>query len=311
MRKIFTFTGNLLAESRARFASHKTGETVRAIGEIEFQVGGKGVNVARAANFLGIPAAAAIFYAGFAGRRCLNALKEENLGCVIPVELDGETREGLVCVDDATAIETTYLGSDIPIPGHKFDSSLQKISRMASSGDILAFCGSCPGWQKGYAEKIRRLCAKKNLRLCIDTYSAPLADLIRIKSDLVKINRRELFSLLGEEDPHTDAAFESAFERLSEIADTHCLAASDGPNPAILKVRGRKSVRLKPPKIKREISATGCGDLLLAAFIAQNMFKNVPEETAFKRALKVASISASSPNIIGITRERAREILKF
>ena len=48
MLNIFTITGNLLAETTATFDFPKESQTVRAKGKELFQVGGKGINVAKA-----------------------------------------------------------------------------------------------------------------------------------------------------------------------------------------------------------------------------------------------------------------------
>ena len=97
MPTLYTFTANLLAETTAVFTMPKTGQTVRAIGGTKFKVGGKGVNVSVAAKELGANTVAAIFPAGEIGARCKKYLdgKVE----YISVELPGQTREGLVCID--------------------------------------------------------------------------------------------------------------------------------------------------------------------------------------------------------------------
>ena len=50
---VFTLTGNLLAERTFQFASWEPGRTQRATGE-SFQVGGKGINVSKMLNRLGL-----------------------------------------------------------------------------------------------------------------------------------------------------------------------------------------------------------------------------------------------------------------
>ena len=94
MLKLFTITGNLLAETTAVYEFPRQGSTVRAIGDSKFQVGGKGVNVARAATALGLPAFAAVFPAGFNGAKCVQMLKRDGvaaevLPCDVVIDLDG------------------------------------------------------------------------------------------------------------------------------------------------------------------------------------------------------------------------------
>jgi len=57
---IFTLTGNLLAERTLEFSTWAPGRTQRAQRE-SFQVGGKGINVAKMLSRLGTPATALCF----------------------------------------------------------------------------------------------------------------------------------------------------------------------------------------------------------------------------------------------------------
>ena len=58
-RPILTFTGNLLAEHTLEFDTWSPGQTQRAR-TTSFQVGGKGINVARMLSRLGVPNTAQI-----------------------------------------------------------------------------------------------------------------------------------------------------------------------------------------------------------------------------------------------------------
>ena len=70
---IFTLTGNLLAERTLTFESWAPGRTQRATAE-SFQVGGKGINVAKMLARLGAPHTALCFTGGAAGDECFAAL---------------------------------------------------------------------------------------------------------------------------------------------------------------------------------------------------------------------------------------------
>ena len=133
MPTLYTFTANLLAETTAVFTMPKTGQTVRAIGGTKFKVGGKGVNVSVAAKELGANTVAAIFPAGEIGARCKKYLdgKVE----YISVELPGQTREGLVCIDEKTGKETTFLGADIPVGEDAFGAPLEDFAK--TNADLL------------------------------------------------------------------------------------------------------------------------------------------------------------------------------
>lgn len=311
MRRVFTITGNLLAETESAFDMPERGQTARAVGGSTFRVGGKGVNVARTAIALGMGATAAIFPAGYNGRRCVDVLCGENIP-LIASELDGETRSGLVCVDVESGAQTTFLGSNLPVPESALDDVLARISQAANAGDILAFCGSFPAWKPNYAEKIADLARGKKLLLCIDTYGEPLADFTGTDCDIVKINRAELFALLGKSDDGTERDFAETFEtaRAEFFENAKIFAASDGANP-ILSDFGRGTEKIAVPKIDGKVRATGCGDAMLARLIYEIFEKHAPAKTALKRAAAYASLCAECSGVGKIDpekREREKRI---
>lgn len=305
MPRLFTITGNLLAETTALFDMPPHGCTARAVGTSKFQVGGKGVNVARTAKSLGMESVAAVFPAGFNGARCLETLARENLQTLVS-PIRGETREGLVCVDVRTKTQTTYLGSDIPVPEEAVKSAIEKIKKAASRGDMLAFCGSFPGWKSGYAADICAFCKEKRLSLFVDTYGAPLSDFSAFDCRVLKCNRAELFGLLKICDDDTDKSFAGAFEtaRRKIFPKAELFAVTDGARP-LLAAHGDTVEKIEPPKIEREISATGCGDAMLACLIYEIEIKSSPAILALKRAAKYASMCAESETTGVLTKERA------
>ena len=307
MRKIFTITGNLLAETSAVFDTPPRGGTARAKGSPMFRVGGKGVNVARAAKSLGMDAAALVFPAGFTGKRCMETLENEGIAA-IAVWLEGETREGLVCTDSADGSNTTYLGADIPISADDFLKADRKILRRARKGDILAFCGSFPGWTIARAWNIDILRKIKNMRLCIDSYGVPLAHLARIESDIVKINRAELFGLMKRLDNGTAEKFLKIFKAAREkiFGQTKMLVVSDGAN-TILADFGEGIIEVEPPKIGREVRATGCGDAMFARLIFELYENSAPPATALRRAAAYASLCAECDGVGTLAPEKAEE----
>ena len=263
MPTLYTFTANLLAETTAVFTMPKTGQTVRAIGGTKFKVGGKGVNVSVAAKELGANTVAAIFPAGEIGARCKKYLdgKVE----YISVELPGQTREGLVCIDEKTGKETTFLGADIPVGEDAFEKMAQLLEDKIRPGDIFAFCGSFPGWKSRYADRLSGICKSKNARICVDTYGAPLEDFAKTNADLLKINRAEFLALLKSAAIPFGGDLEDSVRKFHTPA--RMLAVTDGPNQAVFR-DGDDIFKVSPPEIK-EVSATGCGDITLATLIVE------------------------------------------
>src|SRR5438270_688245 len=78
MKPIFTLTGNLLWEKTLTFTDWAPGRTHRAAAE-SFQVGGKGINVARMLGRLGEPAIALCFPGGATGAECITWLRAKKI----------------------------------------------------------------------------------------------------------------------------------------------------------------------------------------------------------------------------------------
>ncbi|MBQ6533575.1 MAG: hypothetical protein IJI37_00240, partial [Opitutales bacterium] len=309
MRKFFTITGNLLAQTTCVFDMPKPGGTARAKLPPKFDVGGKGVNVARTLAALGADCAAAVFPAGFSGKRCAGALAGENFE-TIAVEISGETRGGLVCADSRTGARTTFLGADIPVPPGALEKCLEKIKEKIGEGDVVAICGSFPGWGEAHAEMLSRLVAEKKAILCADTYGAPLASLAREKCAAIKINKAELFSFLKDAGEPAPESFYGAFLSAQKkyFLNAQIFAATDGAGEFFFR-ENEKIFSLTPPKIEREIDPTGCGDAMFAVLLSEIFLKKSGAETAFRRAAKYASMCAETESVGVLPPEKARQAL--
>lgn len=315
MPDLFTITGNLLAESRAVFDMPHIGQTVRAKEAVSFRAGGKGVNVAHAWNLFGKKATAVIFAAGCNGERCLEFLKRRNTANIAAVEIEGNTRGGLVAVDSRSGRETTFLGADLPVKKSALVMGLEAISTVAKDGDILAFCGSFPGWRSSYMKPIEKLCRDKNLVLCADTYGAPLVDFARSKAcALVKINRAEFERFLFETHTYTVKDADSVrSQKLSVLVKKHAnlfrapvVGITDGARKSVF--ADANGVFEIPVRRVRELSPTGCGDTMLAALLHALFEKKLPLADAAARANAVASICAASRETAGIGKRQIEKI---
>lgn len=317
MKKFFAITGNLLAETTMTFDMPAVGATARALAPAGFQVGGKGVNASKAISAIsralpksGVKAYSVIFPAGANGERCMDFLREKKFCQTISERVSGETRMGLVCVDAKTGVETTFLGDGIPIGIGAFKRALKKISSKAAPGDILALCGSFPGWSARHAQELRKLRLSKNLIFCADTYGAPLRDAANMKCDLLKINRREFFAHLARTcDNGSFKAFKNAFEKTAKRLNAVYFAVSDGENPALFKESGRETFLIEPPRAEA-VSSTGCGDIMFACMAYELFFANTAFKLAAARAVKWASLEAGKRGICSLTCAEIARILK-
>ena len=299
---LLTFTGNLLAERTQEFAAWTPGQTQRA-GRESFQVGGKGINVAKMLRRLGAPVTALCFAGGAAGDECRAWLRAQGFAFAA-FATTGATRTGLV-VRAPDRPETTFLG-----PDHAPDAAAWRSAADYLDADpahrALALCGSVPGWTGPDATPFREALDRWLARgrpLFVDAYGPPLAWLAKRPVALVKINADELRVLLG-----TDATASSTAAHLRAALGrwpVQTWIVTDGPRPVWLAARGEAPASLAPPPV-REVSPTGSGDVLLACLLFARLHRGATWRAALEFALPYAAANAAHPGIADFPESAVR-----
>jgi 1-phosphofructokinase len=280
---IFTLTGNLLAERTFEFERWEPGRTQRATAA-SFQVGGKGINVARMLTRLGVANTALCFTGGSIGDECSAWLRQQGFACRSFPTVQ-PTRSGLVVRDrSGTHRETTFLGIDAP-PDAQAVAACAEFLNANAKGNVLALCGSFPGWSSADFAPLRAAIDRwrSDGVLVVDTYGAPLADLVRAPLALLKINADELRSLNA--------------ERVEDLpSHLEHVIISDGPRQICFRDSKSTVARRTPPEV-REISPTGSGDVLLACVLEAWIVRRLPLAAALDFAIPYAAANAAHPGI--------------
>jgi fructose-1-phosphate kinase PfkB-like protein len=286
---IHTLTGNLLAEHTFTFAAWEPGRTQRATGA-SFQAGGKGINVSRMLRRLGMANTALTFVGGETGAACLGWMTRAGLA-VQEFHAAHATRTGLV-VRSAGRAETTFLGPDTP-PGAAAVAACAAHLAAQPDGEVLAICGSLPGWSEAEFDPLRAELARWARRglLVADTYGPPLAWLVTQPLALVKINAEEFQSLHGGTEA-TAALLPAARTRWP----VRRWVITSGPGEVWMQDATGEPQRLQPPPVQ-EVSATGSGDVLLAALLAGWCGRGLSFAAAVAAALPLAAANAAHPGI--------------
>jgi 1-phosphofructokinase len=278
---IYTLTGNLLAERTLEFRDWMPGTTNRAERE-SFQVGGKGINVSKMLNRLGIANTALCFAGGAPGNECEDWLRAKGFA-FHAFATTRPTRLGTV-VRAPNQPETTFLGIDVA-PDAAAIRACADFLDAQPAGQVLAVCGSIPGWTGRDTEPLRDALARWLSRgsLIADTYGAPLAWFAEQPLELLKVNAAEL----------------------------RTIAAGVSPAPSIAALRyvitdGAKAVRVREgvasefmltPPVIEEVSPTGSGDVLLACLIDGLFRKRKTLRDAVTVALPYAAANAAHERI--------------
>src|ERR1035437_8524792 len=107
---ILTVTLNPLLERRITYNTIKIG-TVNRDGKIDVQAGGKGINVSRQFNNLGIDNLALTFAGGTSGREFKDVLHKEGIKSVL-IHTEAKTREALILIDESGVSVTSCFRSE-------------------------------------------------------------------------------------------------------------------------------------------------------------------------------------------------------
>ncbi len=290
--RVHTLTGNLLWEKTFTFSAWEAGCTQRAQAEF-FQVGGKGINVARMLGRLGTPATALFFPGGTTGADCEQWARAHTIDCRAFPQV-APTRAGLA-VRAAGRPETTFLGPDVPLEAAAVQACADYLDR-CPAGDVLAICGSIPGWDTAACDPLRKSVDRWLARgpVVADTYGAPLAWLVERPLVWVKVNRAEFGGLFGDAD-----RTQSMAGLLTALLARHPVRAwivTDGPRPVWFAERGKAPANLAPPPVN-EISPTGSGDVLHACLVHGVLIHQLPLAEALRRALPYAAANAAHPTV--------------
>ena len=110
---------------------------------MRFDIGGKGINVARALKAIGYEALAVGFAPGIQGRQIVDQLEDSGIGCDF-VDVPGEVRTNITILDRANHVDTQLA---LPGPTLAPESVAQLVDRVRQrirAGGWLVLAGSIP-----------------------------------------------------------------------------------------------------------------------------------------------------------------------
>lgn len=262
--------------------------------EIDEQVvrpAGKALNVSYALAWMGRASIAA----GLWGREDCTQMKSavRQLGGRIRTNLTagaGATRRNITVVDTRRHREMHLrLRSDLASRRtlQRLNADLAKLVR---KGDTCVFAGAMPGGDLlARVVDLVRTCRQAGARIVVDTYGPALAGIVEAGlASVISPNVEELRELVGGEVANTPAKLAAAAEPLLGKVGTILISRGAGGAVAVTKDRawtGRSKTR------RKALSTVGCGDYLLAGFLA-GLNDTGDSRAALATGLKVAAARA-------------------
>lgn len=258
---IYTVTFNPALDYTMKVNNLQTGEINRADNE-QMNYGGKGINVSAILSRLKTENKALGFIAGFSGDKLAEMLNADGIDNDFVKLNNGFTRINVkIKSDNETDINAN--GPDI----HKED--LEKLFEKLDAlkqGDYLVLAGSIPkSLPDNIYENILEWLKNRNIKFVIDATGDLLLNVLHFKPFLIKPNHHELGELFDVKIKEYDDIVK--YSKLLQEKGAENVLVSCGKKGAVLLDSQGNTYKIGnvPGKI---ISSVGCGDSMVAGFVA-------------------------------------------
>lgn len=261
----------------------------RTVGE-KITYGGKGINVSVILSRLGVENTALGFVAGFAGNELERMLKSDGITCDFNHLKSGNTRINVKVLSEK---ETVINARGPEVAESEIASLSDKIAK-AKSGDYVVLSGSVPeNLPNGIYERLIKKISENKAEFVVDTQGELLLNTLKYRPFLVKPNLEELGELFGK-DIKTESEIEFYAKELVNLGAKNVLV-SCGERGAVLVCENGGVIKMDSPK-GRALNTTGCGDSMLAGFLA-GYIKSNDFNSALKLGIACGAATAFSKSL--------------
>ncbi|MEN8191591.1 MAG: PfkB family carbohydrate kinase [Bacteroidota bacterium] len=259
---ILTVTLNPLLENRLYFDSVQMGISNRANNQV-FRAGGKGINVSRQLNFLGLKNVALTYLGGSNGKILRRIITEENIN-FSAVSTKSETRAATLAVEPDKEKLTTFFEPNSEITKTEANEFKSKLNKMIQNCSTVVFSGSSPSAETddifSYGIQLANELDKMSV---LDTYGEHLSSAINASPTIMHNNISEIENSLA-----IDLSSEK--DKICFLNDLYkkgikLAFLSDG-SKATYASKYDFVYKIEQPAVK-EIDSTGSGDAFVAGII--------------------------------------------
>lgn len=230
------------------------------IKKVEYDAGGKGINVSKTIRELGGKSIATGFLGGNTGKVVEAALVEQKILCDF-IHVDGETRTNTKVIEECGRV--TELNEPGPvIRQEELQGLLNKLESYAGEDTLFILAGSVPkGIEPDIYEKITALVHKKGAKVLLDADGELFRKALLAIPDMIKPNHVELEEFVGADLGTREALKEAARAFLQQGIDT--VVISLGEDGALFLWKDDEAEALPLPV--QAHSTVGAGDAMVAA----------------------------------------------
>ena len=270
------------------------------IQRVEYDAGGKGINVSKTIKELGGESIAVGFLGGNSGRTIENVLNQKGIRNDF-VWGEQDTRTNTKVFEKSG--ELTELNEPGPvISPEQSQELLNKISAYASEGTLVILAGSIPsGVDSDIYAQIIRMVHEKGGKVLLDADGKLFRQALKAVPDIIKPNRVELEEYMGIDYRASEKELLDAAEKFLE-SGIETIAVSMGKSGAMF-VRDGYQVKCPALSVKSH-STVGAGDAMVAA-LAYAWDQKLGSEDTVKLCM---ATSAGAVTTVG-TKPPSREVV--
>jgi tagatose 6-phosphate kinase len=259
---ILTVTINPLLERRYYYQRLEL-SSVNRNGKLIIKAGGKGINVNRQLNKLGIKNNSMLFTGGTNGKVMREALRNEKIN-FLEIITKQETRDSAIIIDQSAEKIYSFFGTDTSVSSMEADEFILKMEKAIAACEIVVFSGSSPCNEADsiFVEGINIANKLDKISVC-DTYGRHLQDCYDSSPTIIHNNVDEIKASL-------DLNLESEADYLKYLNMLYKKGIkqafiTDGGNPFYAS-NFDFHYKVTPPEI-RTVDSTGSGDAFVAGIV--------------------------------------------
>jgi 1-phosphofructokinase family hexose kinase len=193
---VLTVTLNPLLERRYLFGKIDFNSVNRSA-EKTLKAGGKGINVSRQLNKLGIENIALTFTGGVNGKLFRDILRKEGISFK-DIQTKEETRDAAIILESSTNQLGAFFSENISVTKAEAESFITKMEKMIATCEIVVFAGSSPCKSTDFIFPVGIEIANNLDKVSIcDTYGAHLQDCIDASPSIIHNNIEEVETSLN------------------------------------------------------------------------------------------------------------------
>lgn len=230
--------------------------------EMKMIAGGKGINVSRQLNLLGIETTATGLLGGEIGSIILRLLKSETIENDFVIT-PAMTREGITMLEP-DGVWTAVFEPSLAVDAESVHKLNRKIEFFAAKSTWLVCAGSSPGNEADDVFYEAIISAHRHgISSVLDSYGYAFELGLKAQPTMVKPTKHEFETTFGQS-LQTDTDYVSAIGFLLRSGARYCVI-SNGANPFYAGIQGH-FWKVVPPPVKT-VNATGSGDAMVAGIL--------------------------------------------